>query len=329
MHPDSAPYPAGVRAGGTVLSLLAGPLCGPILSAHLGGPLRLPDLRERIGGAAQTTLRGQVGNLRTIGALERHVRSGMPYTVENELTDIGRGILAVAEVVEAWLARAPQGPIAFGSEPAKGAIRSLVGGWDSTVLRILAAQPLSLTELSGVIPELSYPSLERRLSAMRASHQIEVLQNESGKARPYAVTYWTRQAVGPLIAASRCECEYIAESTNPLARVDIEAALLLAVPLVELPVDSSGSCQLTVNAAEDEEPMRQVAGVHVDLERGGITSCVFGLEQDPGTWAFGSVEAWTEAIADGRFDNLCVGGRDQDLARGLIEGLHLSLSAPG
>src|SRR6478752_3227639 len=109
MHPDSAPYPAGVRAGGTVLSLLAGPLCGPILSAHLGGPLRLPDLREQIGGAAQTTLRGQVGNLRAIGALERHVRSGMPYTVENELTDVGRGILAVASVVEAWLSRAPQG----------------------------------------------------------------------------------------------------------------------------------------------------------------------------------------------------------------------------
>ena len=74
------------------------------------GRLRLPDLRERIGGAAQTTLRGQVGNLRGIGALDRQVRSGMPYTVENELTAVGRGVLAVAEAVEAWLARAPAGP---------------------------------------------------------------------------------------------------------------------------------------------------------------------------------------------------------------------------
>jgi DNA-binding HxlR family transcriptional regulator len=328
MHPDSAPYPAGVRAGGTVLSLLAGPLCGPILSAHLGGPLRLPDLRERIGGAAQTTLRGQVGNLRAIGALERHVRSGMPYTVENELTAVGRAILAVAEVVEAWLAGAPQGPIAFGSEPAKGAIRSLVGGWSSTVLRALAAHPLSLTELSGAIPELSYPSLERRLSAMRASRQVEVL-NGAGKARPYAVTEWTRRAVGPLVAASRCECEHIPEGTDPLTEIDIEAAFLLAVPLVELPMGSTGSCQLAVDIGEDEEPIQQAAGVHVDLQRGQVITCLSGLEQDPSTWALGPVQAWAEAIADGRFDNLRVGGRDPGLARGLIEALHLSLSAPG
>ncbi len=218
MQPDSTPSSAGVRAGGTVLSLLAGPLCAPILRAHLDGPLRLPDLREQIGGAAQTTLRGQVGNLRAIGALERHVRTGMPYTVENELTDVGRGILGVAEVVEDWLSWAPQGPIPLGSEPAKGAIRSLVGGWGSTVLRALAARPLSLTELSGVIPDLSYPSLERRLSAMRASRQVEVLHNESGKARPYGVTDWTRQAVGPLVAASRCECRHIGEGTGSARR---------------------------------------------------------------------------------------------------------------
>ncbi|HET7483999.1 MAG TPA: winged helix-turn-helix transcriptional regulator [Solirubrobacterales bacterium] len=340
MHPDSAPYPAGVRAGGTVLSLLAGPLCGPILSAHLGGPLRLPDLREQIGGAAQTTLRGQVGNLRAIGALERHVRSGMPYTVENELTDVGRAILSVAEVVEAWLARAPHGPITFGSELAKGAIRSLVGGWSSTVLRVLAARPLSLTELSDAIPEISYPSLERRLSAMRASRQIEVLK-ETGKARPYAVTDWTRQAVGPLVAASRCECRHISEGTDPLTEIDIEAAFLLAVPLAVLPMGSTGSCQLVVDIGEDEEreepeeseereePIRQAAGVNVDLQRGEVTTCVSKLEQDPSTWAVGPVEAWAEAIADGRFDNLRVGGRDEDLARGLIESLHRSLSMPG
>ncbi len=248
--PTAPRLPRRVRAGGTVLSLLAGPLCAPILRAHLEGPLRLPDLRERIGGAAQTTLRGQVGNLRAIGALERHVRSGMPYTVENELTDAGRGILGVAGDVEAWLSRAPQGPIALGSEPAKGAIRSLVGGWGSTVLRALAARPLSLTELSGVIPDLSYPSLERRISAMRAARQVEVMPNETGKARPYAVTDWTRQAVGPLVAAGRCECEHIAEVTDPLTRVDIEAVFLLAVPLVALPTGRSGSCLLAVNAAE-------------------------------------------------------------------------------
>jgi DNA-binding HxlR family transcriptional regulator len=329
MHLDSTQSLAGVRAGGTVLSLLAGPLCGPILRAHLGGPLRLPDLREQIGGAAQTTLRGQVGNLRAIGALERHVRTGMPYTVENELTDAGRGILGVAEIVEAWLSRAPHGPIAFGSEPAKGAIRSLVGGWGSTVLGALAARPLSLTELSGVISEISYPSLERRLSAMRASRQVEVLQNESGKSRPYGVTDWTRQAVGPLVAAGRCECEHIANVTDPLTRIDIEAAFMLAVPLVVLPAGPSGSCLLAVDTAESEESLSRAIGVQIDLRGGEVVSCVSDLEPDPDTWILGTVDAWTETIIDGRFGDLRIGGGDEELARDLLQGLHQSISATG
>ena len=329
MHSDSTPSPAGVRAGGTVLSLLAGPLCGPILRAHLDGPLRLPDLRDQIGGAAQTTLRGQVGTLRAVGALERHVRSGMPYTVENELTDIGRGILDVAEVVEVWLSQAPQGPIAFGSESAKGAIKSLVGGWDSTVLRALAAHPLSLTELSGVISDISYPSLERRVSAMRSTRQVEVLPSEAGKSKPYAVTAWTRQAVGPLVTAGRCECEHIGVGADPLTRIDIEAAFLLAVPLVVLPAGHSGSCILAVNTGESEVPTDRATGVQVNLEQGEVVSCVSDLEEDLSTWILGTVDAWVEAIVDGRFDNLRVGGSDQELARDLLGGLRRSISVTG
>ena len=329
MHADGIPSTTQVRAGGTVLSLLAGPLCAPILRAHLDGPLRLPDLRERIGGAAQTTLRGQVGNLRSIGALERQVRSGMPYTVENELTDAGRDILAVADAVETWLSRAPQGPIALGSEPSKGAIRALVGGWGSTVLRALSTRPLSLTELDGVIPDLSYPSLERRLSAMRAARQIEIQPGTTGKSKPYAVTEWTRRAVGPLIAAGRCECLHFAEATDPLTRIDIEAAFLLAVPLVALPADRSGSCLLAVNASanQGEEPAQQIAGVHVEVERGKVVSCDFRPGGDPGASALGTVEAWVEAILDGNPKGLRLGGADRALAESLIEGLHRALAS--
>jgi DNA-binding HxlR family transcriptional regulator len=328
MHADSIPSSTRVRAGGTVLSLLAGPLCAPILRAHLDGPLRLPDLRERIGGAAQTTLRGQVGNLRSIGALERQVRSGMPYTVENELTAAGHGILEVADLVEAWLSRAPQGPVALGSEASKGAIRALVGGWDSTVLRVLSARPLSLTELDGVIPDLSYPSLERRLSAMRAARQIETQSNTAGKAKPYAVTEWTRRAVAPLVAAGRCECLHLSEVTDPLTRIDIEAAFLLAVPLVRLDPSLSGSCLLAVNAAAGEqgESTQLVAGARVEIERGEVVSCDPRLEEDPATWALGSVDAWVDAILNGRLDRVRLGGSEPGLARSLIDGLHRALA---
>jgi DNA-binding HxlR family transcriptional regulator len=327
MQADSSLPPARVRAGGTVLSLIAGPLSVPILRAHLDGPLRLPDLRERIGGAAQTTLRGQVGNLRAIGALERHVRSGMPYTVENELTDVGRGVLAVAAIIEAWLARAPQGPIALGSEPAKGAIRSLVGAWGSTMLRALAAQPLALTELSSAIPELSYPALERRLSAMRAARQVELRPDGGRGAKPYAVAEWTRQAVGPLVAAGRCECEHLAEATEPLTRTDIEAAFLLAVPLVDLTVNHSGSCLLAVDtgSGNEGESRDRLAGVYVEIEAGAVASCVSRLEQEPPTWALGTVSSWVEAILERRLGRLRMGGADPKLATALIEGINASL----
>ena len=324
MNADSTLSPARVRAGGTVLSLLAGPLCVPILRAHLEGPLRLPDLREHLGGAAQTTLRGQVGNLRGIGALERHVRSGMPYTVENELTDVGHCILAVADLVEAWLARAPQGPIAFGGESAKGAIRALVAGWDSTVLRALAARPLSLTELDSVIPDLSYPSLERRLSAMRAARQVEMFPDGTGTAKPYGVTEWARQAVGPLVAAGRCECEHLAGEAEPLTRIDVEAAFLLAAPLASLPPTANGGCLLAVSADDGEDGGRLV-GVDVGVERGEVVSCSASLDPESRSWAKGPVESWTTAILEGPPSSLEVGGEDVELVRALIAGIHSAL----
>jgi DNA-binding HxlR family transcriptional regulator len=325
MHVDSTPPPVRVRAGGTVLSLLASPLCASILRAHVHGPLRLPDLRERIGGAAQTTLRGQVGNLRSIGALERHVRSGMPYTVENELTDLGRAIVGVADTVEIWLSRAPQGPIAFGSEAAKGAIRALVAGWGSTILRALAARPLSLTELDSVVSDISYPSLERRLSAMRAARQVELLPSHAGTAKPYAVTEWACQAVWPLVAAGRCECDHLAETTDPLMRVDIEAAFLLAVPLIDLPADARGSCLLAVGTGDDEGPAGALAGVEVEVEQGEVVSCVPQLGTEPGSRVIGTVDSWVPLILEGHVDGLRLDGADVELARALVEGMHASL----
>lgn len=324
MQADSPAPPARVRAGGTVLSLIAGPLIVPILRAHLEGPLRLPDLRERIGGAAQTTLRGQVGNLRGMGALERQVVGGMPYAVENDLTDTGRGVLAVAEIVEVWLAQAPQGAIALGSEPAKGAIRALVGGWGSTMLRALAARPLSLTELSSVIGDHSYPAIERRLSAMRAARQVEPRPDGGRGAKPYGVTEWTRLAVPSIVAAGRCECRYLAETTEPLARIDIEAAFLLSVPLVVLETNRSGSCIFGVDtgSAKREESADRLAGVQIEVEDGTVAFCTSRLEQEPSTWALGSIEAWVEAILDGRFDRLRFGGKDEPLARDLVARLH-------
>jgi len=314
-----------------VLSLCAGPLTIPILRAHTDGPLRFPELREGIGGAAQTTLRSQVGSLRELGALAKRERGGMPYTVENELTGVGRAVLLAADALEAWLERAPQGPISLGSEPAKAAIRALVGGWGSTMLRALAARPLSLTELDALIPELSYPGIERRLGAMRAARQVEQVSGQGG-GRPYVVTPWLRQAVAPLAVAGRCECQHLAEEAEVVTRIDIEAVFLLAVPLVTLPEGRAGACLLAVDTSAGEsggaelgEPQGRLAGVRVAVEDGQVVSCVSKLESDPGTWALGTVETWLDALIDGRLDGLRIGGEDPDFVRSLVTGLHASL----
>jgi DNA-binding HxlR family transcriptional regulator len=332
MPAESKPPAARLRTGGLLLSLCAGPLTVPILRAHVPGPLRLPELREKIGGAPQTTLRGHVGTLRGVGALAKHERGSMPYAVENKLTEAGESILAVADVLEGWLDRAPQGPLTLGSEQAKGSIRALIGGWGSTMLRALAARPLSLTELDSMIAGLSYPSIERRLSAMRAARQVEPLSEQS-KGRPYAVTAWGRQAVAPLVAAGRCEGTHMEEEADPFTEIDIEAAFLLAVPLVTLPEDRSGACLLAMDAGSANPPdaeaavetRRRLAGVRVEVEGGRVASCISKLERDPPTWALGAVETWLDAIIDGRLDRLRIGGRDPELVEGLLQGLHASL----
>jgi len=324
-HAASATLSRCNRAGCTILSLLARPLCAATLRAHVDGSLGLFALRKRVDGPSPASLRREVIRLREIGALERHALKRMPYTVENELTDAGRGILAVADTVDAWLARAPQGAIALGSEPASGAIKALVGSWDSAILHEFAVRPLSHTELNDRIPGISFPSLGRRLAAMRATGQIDGVE-EDGSSKPYAVTEWTRQATGPLIAAGRCEREHLTEITEPMTRLDIEAALLLAVPLVSCPESFSGSCLLVVDTGENVDLDGGVEGVHVEVKGGHVVSCVPRLARGPRTWALGVVEAWVEAILDSRYDGLRIGGDDPQSVPALMDRLHVALS---
>jgi hypothetical protein len=139
----------------------------------------------------------------------------------------------------------------------------------------------------------------------------------------------TRQVAGPLVAAGRCECEHLRELTDPPTRIDIEAAFLLAVPLVDLEAPRNGSCLLAVDTGEakGEEAQSRLAGVHVEVREGAVASCVSRLEQEPRTWALGNVDSWIDAILEGQLDRLRVGGESPGLVRGVVAGLHASLLA--
>jgi DNA-binding HxlR family transcriptional regulator len=294
-----------------------------VLRALADGPLRLAELRKELGGPAQSTLRGNLAKLTEIEALQRRGRGDKPSVLEYELTPLGRELLLAAGAVEAWLGLAPGGPLALDSNNAKVAIKALVGGWTSTIVRALAARPLTLTELDKLIDGCTYPALERRLSAMRLAGQVELRAKDGGPGRHYTVEPWLRLAIGPLSVAARCERRYMRAATGPIARIDVESAFLLVAPMLDLCEGIGGSCQLAVEAGGSYAG-RPWAGAQMTLEEGKVTSCIARLEPSPESWVLGTASAWLDAVIGRDADTLEFGG-DGDLGRDIVHGLHDAL----
>jgi DNA-binding HxlR family transcriptional regulator len=303
--------------------LFAVPLNGLVLRTLADGPKRPAALRSDLGGPAQSTLRGILAKLVEIGALTRGL-GDKPSILAYELTPFGEDLLLVADAVEGWLGLAPDGPIALESAPAKVAIKALAGGWASTVVRALAARPLTLTELDKLIDGYTYPALERRLSAMRHAGQIELCENDDGKkGRQYRVSPWLRLGIGPLTVAARCERKHIANTTAPITRIDVESAFLLVAPLLDLAAGVSGFCQLAVEAGSGDS-RQPWAGAQVTLEKGSVSSCVARLEPQPENSVTGLAAAWLDAVI-GRDPDLLYFSGDADFGREIVEGIHDAL----
>ena len=309
------------RAGEQILTVLATPLNVMVLRALAKRPMRLAELRQATGLPAQTTLRGHLASLAEIGAVSKRPTTQMPYAVENELTPMGEDVIEVAERLEGWLSLAPEGPISLEAGGARGVVKAFVDGWGSTMLRGLAARPMSLTELDRRIPDLSYPALERRLSSMRMAGLIEAHPGPGG-GTPYAVTEWARRGVLPLATAAGCEGRHLGEIAPAVTRIDIEAAFMLATPLVALGPTASGFCRLEV--AADHDRSREAVGVEVAVEGGHVVSCDSDGDGRPGAYASGSAARWFNAVKDGTADLLSFGGPRQ-LSEGLVNGLHVAL----
>ncbi len=253
--------------------------------------------------------------------LERHRGGEFPGNVEYRLDDGGRDLVTVAAVVSAWLAASPEGPTAFGGTAAKSAIKALVEGWSTRMVRALAVRPLSLTELDSVIVPVSYPSLERRLGAMRLAGLVEPMPSR-GRGTPYGVSDWLRRAVAPLAAAARWERRHLRAEAPPITNRDAEAAFLLTVPLLRLPADLSGPCRLAVRVGGGEQSA--LAGVVVSVREGRVEDCVTKLEGDVDAWALGTAAAWLSAVIERDASRLETGG-DLRLATELAGGLHGTL----
>lgn len=311
----------GARSGAQTLVLLAAPLNCLVLRALAGGPKQQAELRRQTGSPAQTTLRAQLKKLVEIGVVDKHRRNRFPGVLEYELTGPGRDLLFVAEVLERWLGMAPEEPLRPDSGAAKAATKALAEGWSTTMLRALAGGSITLTELDGIISTLSYPSLERRLAAMRLAGLVES-QRGNGRGTPYTVSRWTREAVAPLAAAARWEQRHLSDTAAPIARLDAEAVFLLAIPLLRLQANVTGTCRMAAEILNSRR--RQLAGVAVAVEGGTIVSCATHLNGDADAWALGTPAAWIAALVEADTDRLELGG-DCRLARLLVEGLHRTL----
>jgi DNA-binding HxlR family transcriptional regulator len=322
-----APGAGREAVGSRALSIFARVLSARVLRAHVDGPLTAGELETRLGWAAKASLRVSVGNLCDLGALVRDQAPAARGGSATELTAAGRDLLAVADVLQHWLSRSPFGPISLPDTAARGVVRALVAGWDSNILPTLAERPRSLSELSEEISAHNYPALKRRLSMLRSASLVAPVSG-NGRSPAHGPTQWLRGAVGPLSAAGRWERIHSTDAATPVTRPEIEAAFLLALPLLELPAEASGECVLAVLAgqglgAATEEP--ELAAVNVVIENGEVVSARAGAAATPTTWALGTPEVWLTAVAAGCCDELRLRGPDAGLVATIVAGLRQEL----
>jgi DNA-binding HxlR family transcriptional regulator len=310
-----------MRTGERALSLLSAPLNVHILKALEEGERGLTDLTRAVGLPPASTMRTYLRSLVEAKALTRQSEGGFPGVVSYSLTPAGRDLLGVAEVLQRWLGAGPDGPISLGSTASKSAVKALIDGWCANIVRALASRPMPLTKLSRLIPQISYPTLERRLTAMRLVGLVEARRERAGRGTPYTVTPWLRRAVAPLAAAAAWEFRHFAEA--PVGRLDAEASLLLAVPLLELPPGMTGACRLAVEVSSGPKPDH--AGVTLVLEDSRIASCTTRLDREAGAWVSGLPADWFGWINGNEGGQVELGG-DTWVARGILASLRYVLA---
>jgi len=311
-----------VRAGTHALTLLSVPLNVHVLTTLEEEPMTLVDLRRTLGSPPQTTMRGHLREMAGLGVVERARQADFPGAINFKLGPAGPDLLFVVSILRTWLANAPDGSLEPGAIAARSAIKALVEGWSSNIIRALAAKPLSLTDLNRLISNLNYPSLERRLSALRLTGLITPAPS-GGRGTPYVATDWLRQGVALLAASARWERKHIPEKSAPIGRLDIESAFLLSLPLVNLSPELNGSCRLAVDVRGSAE--HRLAGVVAQIGEGRVVACAPRLEGNPAAWVSGSAAAWMRAVVGRDPENLVVGG-DVELAEAIVTSLHWTLA---
>jgi hypothetical protein len=232
----------------------------------------------------------------------------------------GHELLFVAFVLERWLHSCPEGSLSLG--PGAGEpLLALLRGWSSGVTHALAGRPLTVAETTDAVGILGYDVVEDRIEEMEDAGLLAALPGERGGTR-YTVTDWLRTGIAPLAAAARMERRHPPGDTAPIAALDVEAAFLLTLPLLELPAELSGSCSLAVELDEGVSP--SPTGVTVRAEEGRIVSCEVSLEEETDASAIASAADWLDTVIEPDAKLVRSSG-ERRLPRRLIHELHQTL----
>jgi DNA-binding HxlR family transcriptional regulator len=311
-----------LRTGGQTLLLFSDPIKVSILRLLARRSLQTAELGERLQNVSRSTRFARLRELEGLGVIAREKRGGAPPVTHCRLTASGRELLSVGALLEVWLRQAPGQSIALGGASATLTIKALTLGWGSTLLRWLAERPRSLGEVEPLVSDVGYRELERIL---RNLIDVGLAERVPGgqRTRPYALTDWARESVAPLGAAMRWERRHIPERGAPLTAIDAEGGLLLALPLIELPMGIDGDCTLVVDT--DAAGAERTGRVAAQIADGRIAPNALPNGSGPGhKWVRGTAWAWLDAVIEGRPTTLqaSCGG---DLAESLIDGLRLAL----
>jgi DNA-binding HxlR family transcriptional regulator len=233
----------------------------------------------------------------------------------------GREMLFVSFGIERWLSSAPAEPIEFEGKPAEKAVTALAEGWSATVIHMLAREPLSLGQLHKAVDGLSRRGVKRHLTAMIAAGQAATRTRGDGETI-YAVTDWLRMGLAPLVVSARLERRKPMEGMSPIDALDVEAAFMLTMPMLELPREISGTCRFGVNLEDDESGA--LAGVTVRVDEGRVVSCTAGMDDDADAWGMATAGDWLNTVIEPDAKQVRTGG-DRWLARALLDALHSKL----
>lgn len=237
------------------------------------------------------------------------------------VTTEGKELLFVSSVLRDWLGHSPRGRLRLGDPAAGRALGALVFGWSTTVVHALAKGPLSLLELTRTVDTVSTEVVIERVGYLEANDLVEVRIGADGKKR-YAATKWLREGVAPLAAAARLERHFPAADIVPPDDLDIGAAFLLTMPLIELPLELTGSCRLGVEVEARGRP--EVAGVTAQVADGRVLICEPELDEGADSFAIGSALDWFDTLVQPEVSGVRTGGAEA-LAPGLLDALHETL----